>query len=240
MISKFSSNWGYLPIQPQYRQKNDHPMPEESLKTIASPSTARYTDRGSRFHAWAFPVMDMQEIESRRAEVAGLHPDATHHCYAWRYNPFQPVEFTQDDGEPAGTAGLPILGVIKSANLVNVLVVVVRYYGGTKLGKAGLIHAYREAAALSLAPAGKLMLDRFIPFTIQYPYEQESRIRELVNRYRMDTDHETYLETVSMTLFCLALHSAELTYSLNQLSHLGVCYKVNPECFRPVIDARTG
>ncbi len=209
-------------------------MTEEPLKTLTRTSTARYTDRGSRFHAWAFPVMDMKDIETRRSGIAARYPDATHHCYAWRYNPFQPVEYAQDDGEPPGTAGLPILGVIKSAHLVNVLIIVVRYYGGTKLGKAGLIHAYREAAALSISIAEKRNLDRFIPISIQYPYDQENSIRELVSRFRMDADQEKYMENITMTLYCREKHASELTGILDHLAHLGVTYEPKPACFRPV------
>ncbi|TVQ71049.1 MAG: DUF1949 domain-containing protein [Balneolaceae bacterium] len=211
-------------------------MTDVPLKTLTKAHATRYTDRGSRFYAYAFPVMDLQAIESRRTDIADKHPDATHHCYAWRYNPFQPEEFAQDDGEPAGTAGLPILGVIKSALLVNVLIIVVRYFGGTKLGKAGLILAYREAAALSIASADKKSLDRFIPFSVCYPYDQENRIRELINRFRMDIAQETYLENVSMTLYCKADHAAELAGSLEQLAHLGITFQKKPEFFRPVDD----
>jgi len=212
----------------------DSDMTIEPLKTLTKAHSARYTDRGSRFYAYAFPVMDSDAIESRRSDIAEKYPDATHHCYAWRYNPFKPEEFAQDDGEPAGTAGLPILGVIKSALLINVLIIVVRYFGGTKLGKAGLIQAYREAAALSIASADKMSLDRFIPFRVLYPYEQENRIRELINRYRMDIAHETYLENISMTFYCKADHAAELEGILEHLAYLGVTFEKEPECFRPV------
>ncbi len=212
-------------------------MTDETLKTLTGPSSARYTDRGSRFYAHAFPVMDHQGIDDRRNEIAAKYPDATHHCYAWRFDPFQPAEFAQDDGEPAGTAGLPILGVIKSGHLVNVLIVVVRYYGGTKLGKTGLIQAYREAAALSIASAKKRSLDRFVPFSVRYPYDQENSIRELVNRFRMETDQETYLETVSMTLYCKTDHAPHVGSILENLSHLGIEFTPEPECFRPIDDA---
>ena len=212
----------------------DPDMTDETLKTLTKAYSARYTDRGSRFYAYAFPVMDLQEIESRRTDTADKHPDATHHCYAWRYNPFQPEEFSQDDGEPAGTAGLPILGVIKSALLVNVLIIVVRYFGGTKLGKAGLVQAYREAAALSIASADKKSLARFLPFTVRYPYDQENTIRELINRFRMDIVEETYLENVSMTLYCKADHAADLAGILDHLAYLGITFEKKPECFRPV------
>ena len=211
-------------------------MTEEILKTLARPSSARYTDRGSRFLAHAFPIMNLQEMEDVRTGVAARYPDATHHCYAWRFNPFQPEEFAQDDGEPAGTAGLPILGVIKAGHLVNVLIVVVRYYGGTKLGKPGLIHAYREAAALSITEAEKMSLDRFIPFSVSYPYDQENRIRELVNRFRMITEQESYLETVSMTLYCKAELAPQVAGILENLTHLGVTFTPELECFRPIDD----
>ncbi len=207
-------------------------MTDEPLKTLISAHSARYTDRGSRFYAYAFPVMDLEEIEIRRSRIADKHRDASHQCYAWRYNPSQPEEFVQDDGEPAGTAGQPILGVIKSALLVNVLIIVVRYFGGTKLGKSGLVRAYREAAALSIASAEKMNLDRFIPFRVLYPYEQENRIRELINRYRMDIAQETYLENISITFYCKADQAAELEGILEHLAYLGIFFEKKPECFR--------
>ncbi len=209
-------------------------MPEAIHKTLTKTAYARYTDKGSRFYAHAYPVMDQKTIEHRRSELAVTYPDATHHCYAWRFNPFNLQEYAQDDGEPAGTAGLPILGVIKSEELVNVLIIVVRYFGGTKLGKPGLVQAYREAATLSVAAARKTAIDRFIPFRITYPYEQENRICELINRYRLETDDEQYLEFVTMTLFCKADLASSMYGILEHLSHLGISFRQLPECFRPV------
>ncbi len=209
-------------------------MPEEILKTLTEPAFSRYTDKGSRFYACAYPVMDQHAIDTRRSEIAGKYPDATHHCYAWRYDPFNPQEFTQDDGEPSGTAGLPILGVIKSESLVNVLIIVARYFGGTKLGKPGLIHAYREAAVLAISSVDKTCLDRFVPFVIHYSYEQENRIREFINRYRMKIAQEQYLETVTMTVYCKAADAPELRGILDHFNYLGIAFQQKPECFRSV------
>ncbi len=209
-------------------------MPAVMLKTLAKPAYARYTDRGSRFYAYAYPIMDQSDINSWRSEIAEKYSDATHHCYAWRYDPLNPQEFAQDDGEPAGTAGLPILGVIKSESLVNVLIIVVRYFGGTKLGKPGLIQAYREAATLAVSHVEKMKIDRFIPFEIRYPYDQENRIRELISRYRMETADEQYLEYVTITVFCKANEAADLHGILEHLSYLDIAFRQHADCYRPV------
>ncbi|MFO8029334.1 MAG: YigZ family protein [Cyclonatronaceae bacterium] len=209
-------------------------MPENRLATLAQTVSARFTDRGSRFHAHAFPVVDLQDTEKHRSAIAEQYPDATHHCFAWRYDPFQPKEFSQDDGEPSGTAGLPILGVIRAESLVNVLIIVVRYFGGTKLGKPGLIQAYRQAASLAVANAKTIHLDRFTPFEIHYPYNQENRIRELISRFRMEPSQEQYLESIKMTLYCRSDHAGEVAGILQHLAHHGITSRIQPECYRPV------
>src|SRR5699024_755346 len=98
--------------------------------------------------------------------------DATHHCYGWRISPNNIEEFAQDDGEPGGTAGLPILNQLKSFNVVNGACVVVRYFGGTKLGKAGLIQAYGHTAELCLKQAELSNLVATQNFRIIYPYQE--------------------------------------------------------------------
>lgn len=209
-------------------------MPEDRLATLAQPASARLTDRGSRFHAHAFPVMDFEDIEKHRSAMAEQYPDATHHCYAWRYDPSRLREFAQDDGEPSGTAGLPILGVIRSESLVNVLVIVARYFGGTKLGKSGLIQSYRQAASLAVTNAQTLQLDRFTPFEIRYPYNQENRIRELISRFGIQVSQEQYLESIKMTLYCRSVHAGEVAGVLRHLAHHEVTSRIQPDCYLPV------
>ncbi|MDI3321820.1 IMPACT family protein [Pinibacter soli] len=123
---------------------------QEFYYTIDKTAVAEYKDKGSKFIAYAFPIKDADDFKARLAELKKEHPKASHHCFAYRLgldgNNFR----VSDDGEPSGTAGKPILGQIDSKQLVNTLVVVVRYFGGTLLGVPGLINAYKMAASLVL------------------------------------------------------------------------------------------
>ncbi|MGN6616514.1 MAG: IMPACT family protein [Ilyomonas sp.] len=123
---------------------------KEFYQTIQQPALAEYKDRGSRFLAYAYPVTTVDDFKERLQELKKEHPKAVHHCFAYRLgldgNNFR----SSDDGEPSGTAGKPILGQIDSKELTNVLIVVVRYFGGTLLGVPGLINAYKTAASMAL------------------------------------------------------------------------------------------
>src|ERR1051325_3090270 len=125
-------------------------MSNDSYYTIEKAAFAEYKDRGSRFIAYALPIQTIQEFKEKLATAKKENTKASHHCFAWRLgidgNNFR----VNDDGEPSATAGKPILGQIDSKQLTNVLVIVVRYFGGTLLGKPGLINAYKTAAALAL------------------------------------------------------------------------------------------
>ncbi len=125
----------------------------DNYYTIISPSEGQYRDRGSKFLAYCFPVKNIEEVEEYLMKIKTLHPKARHHCYAYRLgldgNQFR----SYDDGEPSHSAGLPILGQIDSFGLTNILIIVVRYFGGKLLGVNGLIKAYRESAADGLQNA---------------------------------------------------------------------------------------
>ncbi len=125
----------------------------DSYKTIASPSTGEFKDRGSKFFAYAFPVFSEEEWQEQLEVVKKEHFKARHHCFAYRLGVDQNNFRANDDGEPSGTAGRPILGQIDSFELTNVIVIVVRYFGGTKLGTSGLINAYKLSAAEALENA---------------------------------------------------------------------------------------
>lgn len=119
----------------------------DTYRTIRIPSQGSFKNKGSRFLAYAFPVHSEEEIKKHLNELKKEHHAARHHCYAWRLTPDQSAYRINDDGEPSGTAGKPILSQIQSTDLTNILIVVVRYFGGTLLGVSGLIHAYRTASA---------------------------------------------------------------------------------------------
>jgi len=129
-------------------------MFNDTYKTIAAPAEALFKDKGSRFISLAYPVKSEEEAKSILSEIKKKYHDATHHCYAYSIGYIgSPCMRLNDDGEPSGTAARPIYGQILSHDLKNILVVVVRYFGGTKLGVSGLINAYKEATREVLAAA---------------------------------------------------------------------------------------
>ena len=128
-------------------------MTLDTFNTISAPSQGIYKEKGSKFISRAFPIKQESEAKSRLQEVRKEFFDARHHCFAYCLGPDRNIFRVSDDGEPSGTAGKPIFGQIQSKNLTNVLIVVVRYFGGVKLGKPGLINAYRTAAKESLENA---------------------------------------------------------------------------------------
>ncbi|MBP3943884.1 YigZ family protein [Sphingobacteriaceae bacterium WQ 2009] len=126
---------------------------EDTYQTIARETEGIFRDKGSKFIAYAFPFQAESELKARIADVKALHPKARHHCYAYRLTVDPAVFRVNDDGEPSGTAGRPILNALLSAGLTNVIVIVVRYFGGTLLGVPGLINAYKSATVDAIAQA---------------------------------------------------------------------------------------
>lgn len=141
-------------------------------KTIASPSEAVYIEKRSKFLAFAFPVYNADDIRAIIKEYQQKYYDARHICYAYMLGQKHDFFRTYDNGEPSGTAGKPILGQINSAKLTNILIIVVRYFGGIKLGTSGLIVAYRTAAAnvISLAQIIEKTVNEEIVIHFEYPY----------------------------------------------------------------------
>ena len=143
---------------------------KDSYLTIAEPAEAIYKERSSKFLTYAYPVETEEEIKELLDALRKEYYDATHHCYAYRLGPQGETFRANDDGEPSGTAGKPILGQLLSANLTNCLVVVVRYFGGTKLGVSGLIQAYKESTAEVIAVSNIIekTVDRVIKVDFSY------------------------------------------------------------------------
>src|SRR6056297_1625412 len=121
-------------------------METDKFLTIKKSAEELYKEKGSKFHGIVYPVNSEDEVKSKLEEVKSIHPNARHHCYAYRYGIEKEYTRMNDDGEPSSTAGKPIYGQILSHNLTNVLIVVVRYFGGTLLGTRGLIRSYKTAA----------------------------------------------------------------------------------------------
>ena len=137
--------------------------------TIGAPAEGLYKEKGSKFIAYAFPVSDEQQIKEIIARLKKEHHSARHHCFAWRLGSDLELFRVNDDGEPSGTAGRPIFGQIKQHELTDILVVVVRYFGGILLGTSGLTNAYKQAAANVLANAH--IVEKVIETTIEVNFD---------------------------------------------------------------------
>ncbi|HNW88401.1 MAG TPA: YigZ family protein [Bacteroidales bacterium] len=153
---------------------------EDTYFTIASTSESVFRDRSSRFIGLAVPVSNEQEMKLELEKIKKKYFDATHHCYAFRLGFDKTVFRFSDDGEPSGTSGRPIFGQIQSKDLTNVLVVVVRYYGGTKLGVPGLINAYKTAAKEALE--NNTIVEKTVNdvYEVLFTYEQMNDVMRIL------------------------------------------------------------
>lgn len=155
-----------------------------SYFTVERICSAEFRDRGSRFLAIVYPISDVQEFKSRLQEVKDEHPKATHYCFAYRLGIDGAKFRSSDDGEPSGTAGKPILGQIDSKQLTNVLIVVVRYFGGSLLGVPGLINAYKMASSLALQLTPIIEKPVEVNYSLQFDYARLNDIMTLVKQFR--------------------------------------------------------
>ncbi|RNI31691.1 IMPACT family protein [Rufibacter latericius] len=153
---------------------------EDTYRTIAAPVEGLYKEKGSKFISKAYPVRTEEEIKEILQALRKEYFDARHHCYAYLLGANRATYRANDDGEPNHSAGDPILGQIKSLGLSNVLVVVIRYFGGVKLGVGGLIHAYKTATAEALEQAQVVEEHETALITVQFGYEQMNEIMKVV------------------------------------------------------------
>lgn len=166
-------------------QKTAGTLPKDqfSFKTILGASEGHYREKGSRFLGFAFPVSTETEIRDHLSRLQKKYFDARHHCYAWRLGPAGTLFRAHDAGEPNHSAGDPILGQIRSKDLTDVLVVVVRYFGGVKLGVGGLITAYRSAAEDTLNHAEIVEKEVMKVITVLYDYANTPDVMRLVKEF---------------------------------------------------------
>lgn len=162
-----------------------------SFLTIAKPSDEQiYKEKGSKFLGYAYPIEHVDEVDRFLNEQKKAHPKARHWCYAWQIGVEDPTYRYNDDGEPSSSAGKPIYGQIQSFGLTNVLVIVVRYFGGTKLGVGGLINAYRSAAKLTLEESTivkKVLLEEL---TLEFEYADMDKVMRIVKEYGLSIEEQ--------------------------------------------------
>tara|TARA_R110000796_G_scaffold185330_2_gene302124 strand:- start:215340 stop:215957 length:618 start_codon:yes stop_codon:yes gene_type:complete len=197
-------------------------MSADYYKTISKTSEALYKEKGSKFFAFAFPVQNEEEVKENLEALRKQYYDARHHCYAYIYGVNGEHYRANDDGEPNHSAGDPILGQIKSKELTNTLVVVVRYFGGTKLGVGGLISAYKIATAEALDLNEIIEKPITQSFTLDFPYEEMNEVQHLVKELDLEITNQTFEIACSMEVDVL-LSKVEIFESkvqlLQDLSH---------------------
>lgn len=173
---------------------------QDSFRTISQPSEGIYTEKRSKFLAFAIPVEKVEEIKDIVAQYQKKYYDARHVCYAYMLGAERTEFRANDNGEPSGTAGKPILGQINSNELTNILIIVVRYFGGIKLGTSGLIVAYKQAAAEAIAAAEIIerTVDTDITFMFEYPFMND--VMRIVKEENPQIVNQGYDSDCSMTL----------------------------------------
>ena len=167
------------------------------FQTIEQHASAEISDRGSKFVGLAYPVSSIEEFKTVLNDVKKDHPKASHHCFAYRIGADSMTYRVTDAGEPAGTAGRPILGQIDSKGLTNTCVIVVRYFGGTLLGVPGLINAYKSAASMALQLTPLIRKSVEIPYEIQCDYTVTNDVLKALRRFNCSILRQ------EMQLFCL-------------------------------------
>ena len=173
---------------------------DDAYLTIGAPAEGSYREKGSRFMAFAYPVVAEQQVKAHVDALRAQYHDARHHCYAYIMGPQGERWRVNDDGEPSGTAGRPIYGQLQSLGLTNVMVVVVRYFGGTKLGVPGLINAYRSAThdALSHAQIVSRTVDDV--YHLGFGYQATNEVMRLVKELALEVEWQRFDTQCAMGL----------------------------------------
>ncbi|WP_029164138.1 IMPACT family protein [Anaerophaga thermohalophila] len=175
-------------------------MQKDFYTTIKQQVEGIYKEKGSKFLSFAFPVESEDDIKVYIDDLKKKYYDARHHCYAWELGPDGNNFRMNDDGEPSGTAGKPILGQIHSFGLTNILVVVVRYFGGVKLGTGGLIQAYKAATADALEKAEQTECTIDKSFSIRFPYDLMNPVMRVIDEEGLAINAQKFEEKCRMTL----------------------------------------
>lgn len=173
---------------------------KDTYQVLAESSIGEYKEKGSKFLAYAYPIQSIDDFEFYMEEVKSLHPKARHFCYAYRIGIEGDIFRANDDGEPSGTAGKPIFGQLLSQDVSDTMVVVVRYFGGTKLGASGLIHAYKTAAFEALQAAQKKQKVLGDVFRLEFDYGKMGHVLNVVKSMDLNITDKVFEATPYITV----------------------------------------
>jgi uncharacterized YigZ family protein len=192
--------------------------------TIEQAAIAEFKDRGSKFIAYSYPVQDIDTAKKHLALLKKEHPKAVHYCLAYRIGVKGETYRVSDDGEPSGSAGRPILGQIDSKQLTNIMVVVVRYFGGTLLGVPGLINAYKTATSLVLQLAPIVQKAVEVNYVLNFDYHQMNEVMLLVKQFNCSVVEQSAQLFVELKIGVPKNRLEELLSKLGDLQ--GVTYTI--------------
>ncbi|PAW94204.1 YigZ family protein [Mucilaginibacter sp. MD40] len=197
---------------------------DDTYKTISAPAEAIFRDRGSKFLAFAYPIAGEADIKPILIKLRSEHPKANHHCWAMRLGIDRSVFRINDDGEPSGTAGRPILNTLLSKDITNTLVIVVRYFGGTLLGVPGLINAYKTATEMVLLEATVIEKTINDIYNITFDYPQMNDVMRIIKEEQLQVlDQRSELNCAIR--FSVRKTQVEVVMSrLNKLSGIKIKY----------------
>lgn len=197
---------------------------DDTYRTIEKPAEGIFRDRGSKFLAYVYPVTSEKELKDLLAPLKTLHPKANHHCWAMRLTVDRSVFRINDDGEPSGTAGRPILNTLLSRDLTNIAVVVVRYFGGTLLGVPGLINAYKAATEEALNQA--VIIEKTVNdiYTIGFDYLQMNDIMRLIKEDNLTVISQAFDNDCSIQLSIRKTQVNQVLFKLNKIDGTVVKY----------------
>jgi uncharacterized YigZ family protein len=195
---------------------------EDTYLTIEKASEGIFKEKGSKFLAYAYPVSSEEKIKEHLAELRKLHPSARHHCYAFRLGAAKQAFRANDDGEPSNTAGKPILGQIQSKDLTNILIVVVRYFGGTLLGVSGLINAYKLAALDSIQNASIIEKTVDEVYELKFDYLQMNDVMRIIKDEHLQIVHQNFELTGELSFSVRKSNSTKVYDMFSKISNLEI------------------
>jgi uncharacterized YigZ family protein len=199
-------------------------MDSDTYKTIKSPAEGFYKEKGSRFVSIAIPLSEVESVKTIIDKIRKEHHEARHHCYAYMIGHERNIWRVNDDGEPSGTAGRPILGQINSYGLTNLIIVVSRYFGGTLLGVSGLINAYRKAAASALQNA--VIIERTLReyYDIFYPYAAMNDVMKILKEESIEQSKQSFALECRITINFRVSAKEKILHRLSRIEGLALKY----------------
>ncbi|MBM72439.1 MAG: YigZ family protein [Crocinitomicaceae bacterium] len=189
----------------------------DSYLSLKGRSEGLFKSKGSKHFGYAFPVKSESEIKGFIESLKEEHHSARHFCYAYRLGHDGAKYRANDDGEPSNSAGAPILGILKSHNLTNSLIVVVRYFGGTKLGVGGLIEAYREAAQAAVTNGQIIERHREKTLKVTYPYSRMGEIMSILKKENLSSENKDFQQECNLEIKVRLSIAEEIFNQLNEI-----------------------